>query len=69
MAGKKALGYIAYTQSGAVELDLSGDKTVYRLRWIDPASGNVLGKTQRIRGGELLSLEAPQSECVAYLCR
>ena len=69
VAGKKALGYIAYTQSGAVELDLSGDKTSYRLRWIDPASGNVLGKTQRIRGGELLSLEAPQSECVAYLCR
>ena len=67
IAGKKALGYIAYTQSGRVELDLSGDPAAYRLQWIDPGNGATLGKSSRIRGGDVLSLEAPQNDCVDYL--
>ena len=48
---------------------MSGDPAAYRLQWIDPANGSALGKSSRIRGGDVLSLEAPQNDCVAYLYR
>lgn len=66
-AGKTGCGYVAYTLCGSVTLDLSGDKRSYRLVWIDPSSGQAIGKASRIKGGKSLTLKAPSEEAVAYL--
>ena len=67
VTGAPGVGYIAYTGSEDLTLDLQGDKRSYRLQWIDPDSGESLGKPQRARSGD--TLKAPAENAVLYLYR
>ncbi len=68
-SGKAGTGYASYTLNGIVRLDLSSDKGTYRLVWIDPTSGKIIGRPAKIKGGAPVELTAPSEEAVAYLYR
>lgn len=62
--GKAGLGYVVYSESGSVVLDLTSDTRSYRLRWIDPVTGAFMGKAVRVKGGAKTVLEVPGGKAV-----
>jgi hypothetical protein len=48
--GSKGTGYIIYSESGRPEVDLSDDRRSYRLKWINPSTGEV--HATRTRSGK-----------------
>ena len=65
---KKGTGYIVFAVSGEAEVDLSDDRKNYRLKWIDPSSGEIISTKTRVRGGTKTLLRAPfEGASVAWL--
>lgn len=67
--GQSGTGYVIYCAADTLELPLEDDRASYRLRWIDPATGALLGRAQRVRGGATQSLPTPRPGAVAWLSR
>lgn len=65
--GEVGVGYLAYLFGDNLTLDLTHDQRSYKLYWVDPRSGSVLGRVQKARGGQPLDLTAPQAGVVAVL--
>jgi len=57
--GKKGIGYILFCESTHLKIDLSNDKNDYRLRWINPSTGEIIQSEDRIAGGVINSVDAP----------
>lgn len=68
--GKKETGYIIFSESGKVNIDISGDKTIYQLKWINPATGEIVSTPKKISVSRKNSFEAPfGGSAVAWLIR
>ena len=67
--GLPGRGYVIYCAGGSLTLPLAADRTGYRLRWIDPATGAWIGRPQRVRGGADQTFPAPRPGAVAWLDR
>jgi hypothetical protein len=44
-------GYIVYSNSGNIRLDLDANAN-YRVKWVDPKTGTILSGDQQIKGGK-----------------
>jgi hypothetical protein len=62
-------GYIIYsTTPGNIQLDLTNAPGTFRVKWIDPASGNIIGKEEKIKGGKAVSLKnEKQGNVIAWI--
>ena len=68
--GKKGTGYIIFSESKKVKIDLSDDKDSYELRWINPSSGEIIHDKKMIEGGKLIEVEgAMESGVVVWLVK
>jgi len=68
--GKKDSGYILFSESGKLNVDLSGDKNSYTIKWINPNSGAILDSKIKISDGITNPLEAPfAGAAVAWLVK
>ncbi|MBE7171705.1 MAG: pectate lyase [Williamsia sp.] len=66
--GKPGTGYIVFSASGKVNIDLSDDRNKYALSWIDPATGEIRRTKTRVSGGSTTSIQAPlDGPVVAWL--
>ncbi|MBQ2007005.1 MAG: pectate lyase [Bacteroidales bacterium] len=65
--GAPGVGYIAYTTDAQITLSLPGDNRSYRSQWIDPASGEQIGKSVRVKSGDVIKV--PAEAAVLYLYR
>ncbi len=66
--GKRGFGYIVYSNSNEIKIDLSGDKKNYQLAWIDPVSGELTNASKSVRGGQLIELRSETKKpIVAWL--
>ncbi|MDR0668216.1 MAG: glycoside hydrolase family 55 protein [Prevotellaceae bacterium] len=50
--GKAGVGYIIYVCAQKVTVALDHDKTTYTARWINPRTGELIGKKQPLAGGQ-----------------
>ncbi|WP_114781215.1 DUF6298 domain-containing protein [Botryobacter ruber] len=57
--GKKGTSYIIFSESPNVQVDLTGDKQSYRLKFIHPETGEIMDTKKKVQGGKISSLEAP----------
>jgi len=56
--GNTAKGYIVYdADAKPVSIDLKSSGRKFTLKWIDPATGNIIGNTQTIQGGKLITVD------------
>jgi hypothetical protein len=56
---KKGAGLVCYAEdANAIDLDLTDFKGDYVLRRIDPKSGNYIGKTEKVKGGKHIKMNA-----------
>lgn len=60
--GKKGLGYIIFSRSAEIQIDLSDDNSNYVVQWIDPISGKILPDKENIDGGKLQAIKIPTNE-------
>ena len=67
--GQPGTGYVVYCAGDTLQLPLDSDRGAYRLRWIDPDTGALTGRTQRIRGGGPQTVPTPKAGIVAWLDR
>lgn len=67
LMGAPGVGYLAYVFGSKITLDLQGDTRAYQLYWLDPVTGELIGKAQRVRGGKTLMLEAPRAGVVCVI--
>jgi len=68
--GKKGTGYIIFSESGNVKIDLSDDKSDYKLKWINPSTGEIVQSGIRIPGGTANSVKAPtEGAIIAWLLK
>jgi hypothetical protein len=59
-------GYIVYSIAGGpVELDLSGDRGTFQVRWINSLPGAIEGPAQLLYGEELTTL-SPPAACLGH---
>lgn len=66
--GKKGSGYIIFTESGSARINLTDDNKSYRLKWINPSTGEIFTTKSLIRGGSVTQYEAPfDGASVAWL--
>ena len=66
--GKKGTGYILFCESPTMQIDLSGDKNSYDLKWINPASGEIFGTKTRLSGRKSTEVNAPfEGAAVAWI--
>lgn len=65
LMGAPGVGYLSYVRDEALKLDLSSDRTTYWLYWLDPSTGELIGKRSKVRG--VSSLTAPRKNVVAVL--
>jgi hypothetical protein len=49
-------GYIAYG-NGEIKIDLTNVTGTFRVKWFNPANGQVIGKEERIKGGKVVVLK------------
>ena len=55
-------GFIIYTSSSEpVQIDLKGPAKQYKVRYIDPKSGQMLNKEETIQGGGMAEIKNQQS--------
>lgn len=68
--GKKGIGYIIFSESGNIKIDLSDDKSNYLLKWIKPSTGETLQSEIRLAGGTANSVKAPiEGAIIAWLLK
>ena len=62
-------GYIIYSDTANdLQVDLTNAVGSFRVKWIDPATGNNIGKEEKIKGGKLLSIKnIKQGSVVAWI--
>jgi hypothetical protein len=66
--GKNGLGYILFSASSKLTLDLTGDPTKYHLYWINPANGEIVQSNIHVAGGVVSEISAPfKGAVVAWL--
>ena len=66
--GKKGTGYIVFCESSELNIDLTDDKNNYRLRWINPLTGEITDSDGILKGGDRRSVKAPvEGVAVAWL--
>lgn len=66
--GKRGSGYIIFCESAKLHIDLPDDRNSYRLKWIDPVTGEILASKRKIFGGKENFIEAPvNAPVVAWL--
>jgi hypothetical protein len=66
--GKAGIGYIIFSESGKLEVNLSDDNNSYTLQWINPSTGEITKTKKKISGKRLSSFEAPSNGfAVAWL--
>lgn len=53
--GKKGVGMIVYSNSGAVNVDMNGWSGSYRATWISPGDGKEI-KTETIESGNNIAM-------------
>lgn len=56
--GKKGMGYILFSESGKLKIDLSDDKNNYTIKWINPSTGEITLSKKNISGGRTSSVES-----------
>lgn len=62
--------FIFFPQGGEVNLNMEGYQQEFQLEWVDVRKGEWLNNSEKINGGEMLTLKAPiQSECIAVVTR
>ncbi|WP_235917353.1 DUF6298 domain-containing protein [Hymenobacter busanensis] len=55
-------GYIRYCEpAAATQLDLSKEQGTFQVHWLDARNGQLLGKAQKVKGGQVLDLKNPQA--------
>ena len=65
--GKQGTGYVVFSGSNKVKIDLPEDKNKYELRWINPATGEIFQTKIKVSGGTT-SMQAPfDGPAVAWL--
>ncbi|MCX6236095.1 MAG: DUF6298 domain-containing protein [Bacteroidia bacterium] len=62
--GRKGTGYIIFSESGNIKIDLSNDKYNYSLKWINPSTGAIVATQNRLSGGVATSINAPSEGAV-----
>jgi hypothetical protein len=68
--GKNGTGYIILCESQNIIIDLSGDNTKYILKWINPATGEIVLSETRISVGIKTTVKAPfEGAAVAWICK
>ncbi len=68
--GKIGTGYILYGDSEKLEMDLTGDKSSYKLKWINPVSGEMSTTGSMVQGGKITALVAPfKGPAVAWMTK
>ncbi len=66
--GKEGLGYIIYSESQNVTVDLTSDKKSYLLKWINPSTGETRNSEVKVTGGKLNTINSPfQGPVVAWI--
>lgn len=67
--GQAGTGYIVYCEGTQLRLTVPTDRTRYRLYWIDPANGAVIGTATSVTPSQSLQLTAPRPHVVAVLMK
>jgi len=68
--GKKGTGYIIFSDSGKINVDLSEDINNYQLKWINPTTGEITLSNINVSGGIRNSFIAPvKGAFVAWLIK
>lgn len=67
MMGAPGAGYVAYVWTDTFTLPLQTDAHSYTLYWVDAATGAVIGRPSRVRGGRQQVLKAPRQGVVCIL--
>ena len=66
--GKKGTGYIIFSESGKLKIDLLTDQNNYKLKWINPSTGEIIQLKIRVSGGTAMSINAPfEGAAVAWI--
>ncbi|WP_201300865.1 DUF6298 domain-containing protein [Sunxiuqinia indica] len=66
--GKKGAGYIVYSKSTDLQIDLTHDSTTYLVNWVNPLTGELLKSKTEITGGKIITLKAPfKGDAVCWL--
>ena len=65
--GKPGVGYLAYLFGNQLSLDLSSERGRLLLRWLDPRTGELIGRATRVKAGSVVALTAPQKDVVCVL--
>lgn len=63
MLRKKGVGYIIYSNSGSMNVDMNGWSGTYKATWIDPKDGKEI-KTETISGGKNIEMKSGSSSQV-----
>jgi hypothetical protein len=63
-------GYLVYSNTGEVQVDLSKATGAFKVKWIDPANGQLIGKEEKVSGGKVVTLKSSKSgNVVVWLVR
>ena len=68
--GKTGTGYILFSESKNLSIDLDNDHNNYNLHWINPATGDIQNAEMQLTGGLNVTLSAPfEGPVVAWLSK
>ncbi|MEI7423274.1 MAG: DUF6298 domain-containing protein [Prolixibacteraceae bacterium] len=68
--GKAGTGYIIFSESKNLSIDLDNDHNNYNLHWINPATGEIQSAEIRVTGGVKTTITAPfEGPVVAWLLK
>lgn len=66
--GKKGIGYIIFSETEKLQVDLSNDNNSYTLQWINPSTGEISSSKKKLTGGKMNAVDAPtKGAVVAWL--
>jgi hypothetical protein len=60
-------GCIVYTTSGTADIDLAKQEGTYTAQWIQPDTGALVGKSEKVKGGKVVSLKGAGKEMVLWV--
>ena len=67
--GNAAKGYIVYSNSDTIHLDLAANAS-YKAKWIDPKTGEALPGEKQVKGSKDIEIKTPKScEAILWLIR
>lgn len=68
--GENGMGYILFSSSSKLSIDLTGDHVNYNLSWIIPTTGEIVQSKIRVTGGIVSAISAPfEGTMVAWLSK